>query len=48
MLHYRCAQAEARGFKADLIEAIASGYGGCRSKDGARSLRNILDLLRED
>lgn len=39
-------QRRQRRFKADLIEAVASGYGGCRGKKGPRAMQQMLDLLR--
>lgn len=38
---------EAR-WKADVIEAVAFGYGGVRSKDGPRAMQQMIDALRRD
>lgn len=34
--------------QASLIEAIASGYGGCKTKEGLKALQAQLDTLRRD
>ena len=37
-----------RHARADLIDAIAAAYGGCRSDKGLQSRRELLRLLRQD
>lgn len=34
--------------KADLAEAVAFGYGGCKSDKGVDALQRLLDALRRD
>jgi len=36
-----------RHARADLIDAIAAAYGGCRSDEGLESRRELLRLLRQ-
>lgn len=32
--------------RADLVEAIAQGYGGVQSKDAVRQMQAFIDALR--
>ena len=34
--------------KANLAEAVAFGYGGCKSDEGVKALDRYLDSLRQD
>jgi len=40
-------QRRQRRFKADLIEAVASGYGGCRGKKGPHAMQRFINWLRK-
>lgn len=34
--------------KADMAEAVAFGYGGCKSDEGVKALDRYLGALRKD
>ena len=48
MLLYAAEQRRRARARADLIEAVAMGYGGCQSRDGARAMQRLIDALRRD
>ncbi len=33
--------------QADLIEAVANGYGGCQSKDGLKQMQAMVEAMRK-
>jgi len=33
--------------QANLIEAVANGYGGCQSKDGLKKMEALVEALRK-
>lgn len=33
--------------QADLIQAVAIGYGGCKSKQGAKAMQSAMQSLRK-
>lgn len=47
MLLYGAELRRAQRAKADLIEAVASGYAGCRTKEGATAMDRMLHALRD-
>lgn len=46
MMGYRAELRRQARAKADLIEAVATGYGGCKSKDGVQAMERVIDALR--
>lgn len=46
MLLYRAELRRRAGIKADLTEAVAFGYGGCKTDKGSDALERFLDSLR--
>lgn len=48
MAVYNGEQRRDRHARADLIDAIAAAYGGCRSDKGQRARSDLLRLLRQD
>lgn len=48
MLIFAAAERRRAHAKADLIEAVAFGYGGCQGKDGHRAMERMIDTLRRD
>lgn len=46
MAFARAARRDERRRKAELIEAVALAYGGCKSKEGAQSTARLIDSLR--
>jgi hypothetical protein len=47
MLLYHAELRRTRRAKADLTEAVAFGYGGCQSKQGADAMDRLLHALRD-
>lgn len=47
MLMYRAEQRRERHAQADLIQAIAIGYGGCKGDKGPRAMKEALAALRK-
>jgi hypothetical protein len=47
MLMHRAERRRDRHAQADLIEAIAIGYGGCKGKEGPRAMERMLQALRK-
>lgn len=46
MLKYRCELQRQNHAQARIIEAVASGYGGCKSEKGDQAMQRIIDALR--
>jgi hypothetical protein len=46
MLFYRCELQRQNRATARIIEAVATGYAGCKSKRGASALAQIVAQLR--
>lgn len=47
MAVYDADQRRSRHARADLIDAIAAAYGGCRSDKGLAERRDLLRVLRQ-
>lgn len=48
MLLYDRALARERHASAEMIHAVAMGYSGCKSKDGAKALNRAIEELTEN
>jgi hypothetical protein len=48
MLLYAAEQRRLRRAKADAMEAVAAGYGGCKSKEGSDAMTRMLAALRHE
>lgn len=46
MLLYHAALRRGERFKADLVDAVASGYAGCQSKEAAQAMERMVHGLR--
>jgi len=47
MLLHDAEQRRRRRFKADLIEAVATGYAGCKSKESGSAAERLVEALRK-
>lgn len=47
MLMYRAEQRRQRHAQADLIQAVATGYAGCKGKGGPKAMQKVLAALRK-
>ncbi|HET7300227.1 MAG TPA: hypothetical protein VFJ01_06190 [Oleiagrimonas sp.] len=43
---YQAERRRERHAQADLIQAVAVGYGGCKSKEGGRAMEKVVKALR--
>lgn len=48
MLHHAATRRRLARAKADLIDAVAFGYAGCKSKEGANATERLCAALRHD
>lgn len=47
MLLYAASLRRTQRARADLMEAVAFGYSGCKSKEGAQAMDRMLHALRD-
>lgn len=47
MLLHDASRRRARRIEADMAEAVAMGYSGCRAQDGPKALQRFIDERRK-
>lgn len=48
MAFYDAEQRRQNRAKADIVEAVASGYAGCKTAKGSKAMKRLIELLRRD
>lgn len=48
MAFYDAEQRRQQRARAHLVEDVATAYAGCKTKKGARSMQQLIELLRRD
>jgi len=48
MAFYDAEQRRQNRAKADIVEAVATGYAGCKTDKGVNAMQRLIQLLRRD